>query len=239
MSAPEESNSAMNQLCYQAKFSTLSSSSSPEPRSDTTSQDPSDHNEPISDESPNKIMASKDGANMARMHIPPGQWRYARACMVCSIVMTQAHFRADGCPNCPFLDLKGSPEAIETCTSSQFEGTMAIFKPQSSWVAKWQRIQELVPGTYAVKVNGTLPEDASKDGELAGPAVDQDGDLAMTDRPDKGKGKGKAAVQTQAPQSQQPAQGQAAATQAGPATEGSQPAKKGRAVPVEKGPGGR
>ncbi|KAI1138761.1 transcription elongation factor spt-4 [Hypoxylon sp. FL0543] len=113
---------------------------------------------------------------MSRMHIPAGQWRYARACMVCSIVMTQAHFRAEGCPNCHFLDLKGSPEAIETCTSSQFEGTIAVFKPQSSWVAKWQRVQDLAPGTYAVKVNGTLPEDVRQAMEDEGrPLIPRDG----------------------------------------------------------------
>ncbi|KAI1799386.1 transcription initiation Spt4 [Daldinia bambusicola] len=93
------------------------------------------------------------------MVIPPNHWRYARACMVCSIIMTQSHFRAEGCPNCPFLDLKGSPEAIEACTSSQFEGTMSCFQPRRSWVARWQRVDTFVPGTYAIKVNGSLPED--------------------------------------------------------------------------------
>ncbi|KAI0852409.1 Spt4/RpoE2 zinc finger-domain-containing protein [Daldinia vernicosa] len=97
--------------------------------------------------------------NLLGMVIAPNQWRYARACMVCSIIMTQSHFRAEGCPNCPFLDLKGSPEAIEACTSSQFEGTAAYFQPRRSWVARWQRVDTFVPGTYAIKVNGSLPED--------------------------------------------------------------------------------
>lgn len=30
--------------------------------------------------------------------------------------------------------------------------------PKQSWVAKWQRIDKYVPGTYAVKVVGELPE---------------------------------------------------------------------------------
>ncbi|KAI8961565.1 transcription elongation factor spt-4 [Daldinia sp. FL1419] len=97
--------------------------------------------------------------NLLNMVIAPNQWRYARACMVCSIIMTQSHFRAEGCPNCPFLDLKGSPEAIEACTSSQYEGTASFFQPRRSWVARWQRVDTFVPGTYAIKVNGTLPED--------------------------------------------------------------------------------
>ncbi|KAI1375217.1 Spt4/RpoE2 zinc finger-domain-containing protein [Hypoxylon crocopeplum] len=94
--------------------------------------------------------------------IPPNQQRYARACMVCSIIMTQAKFRQDGCPNCPFLDLKGSPDAIESCTSGVFEGTMAIADPKRSWMARWQRIDSFVPGVYAVKVNGSLPEDVKQ-----------------------------------------------------------------------------
>ncbi|KAI2781553.1 Spt4/RpoE2 zinc finger-domain-containing protein [Daldinia loculata] len=113
---------------------------------------------------PSSNTASNTTSNMASqnllgMVIAPNQWRYARACMVCSIIMTQSHFRAEGCPNCPFLDLKGSPEAIEACTSSQFEGTAAYFQPRRSWIARWQRVDTFVPGTYAIKVNGSLPED--------------------------------------------------------------------------------
>ena len=31
--------------------------------------------------------------------------------------------------------------------------------PAQSWVAKWQRLSTYVPGVYAVKVQGTLPEE--------------------------------------------------------------------------------
>lgn len=31
--------------------------------------------------------------------------------------------------------------------------------PGSSWVAKWQRLTQYVPGVYAVKVVGTLPRE--------------------------------------------------------------------------------
>ncbi|KAI1074157.1 Spt4/RpoE2 zinc finger-domain-containing protein [Whalleya microplaca] len=96
---------------------------------------------------------------MADFYVPPGQMRYTRACMVCSVVMTQARFKAEGCPNCPFLDLKNSPEAIEACTSGVYEGLMAVNDPKRSWVSKWQRIDAYVPGLYATKVSGSLPED--------------------------------------------------------------------------------
>jgi len=31
--------------------------------------------------------------------------------------------------------------------------------PKTSWVARWQRLTEYVPGNYAVKVVGTLPRE--------------------------------------------------------------------------------
>ncbi|KAI1868001.1 hypothetical protein JX265_004054 [Neoarthrinium moseri] len=92
--------------------------------------------------------------------VAPGQQRYLRACMVCSIVMTQTRFRQEGCPNCEeFLHLKGDPEAIETCTSQVFEGLITLANPARSWVAKWQRLDNYVQGVYATKVSGTLPEE--------------------------------------------------------------------------------
>ncbi|KAH9901941.1 transcription elongation factor spt-4 [Xylariomycetidae sp. FL2044] len=105
---------------------------------------------------------------MANTYIPPTQLRYTRACMVCSIILTQAQFRNEGCPNCPFLDLKGSPDAIESCTSGVYEGATTIADPKKSWVARWQRLDKYIPGMYAIKVSGTLPEDVRQ-------ALEEDG----------------------------------------------------------------
>ncbi|KAL2889519.1 Transcription elongation factor spt4 [Ceratocystis lukuohia] len=92
--------------------------------------------------------------------VTPGQQRYLRACMVCSIVMTYARFRDNGCPNCEeFLHLRHSADQIETCTSPMFEGVMTINDPATSWVAKWQRLDTYVRGVYALKVSGQLPDD--------------------------------------------------------------------------------
>jgi transcription elongation factor SPT4 len=57
------------------------------------------------------------------------------------------------------LQLAGSAENINECTSSNFNGTVALTDPEKSWVAKWMRLEGYVKGMYAVQVIGTLPED--------------------------------------------------------------------------------
>lgn len=80
--------------------------------------------------------------------------------MVCSIVMTQDRFIKEGCPNCEdFLGLRGNREAVGDCTSQVYEGVITLAQPSKSWVAKWQRLDNYVPGTYATKVSGILPEE--------------------------------------------------------------------------------
>ncbi|KAJ5833715.1 hypothetical protein N7474_002026 [Penicillium riverlandense] len=89
----------------------------------------------------------------------PNHQRSLRACMVCSVVQTHTKFMRDGCPNCEnVLQLSGNTDAIQECTSQVFEGLIAVRDPNASWVARWQRLNNYVPGTYATKVTGTLPE---------------------------------------------------------------------------------
>lgn len=88
------------------------------------------------------------------------QMRGPRACLICSIVRSQKQFMTEGCPNCEeILQLRNSPDAIAECTSSLFEGVITMADPRASWVAKWLRLSEYVPGIYAAKVQGALPED--------------------------------------------------------------------------------
>jgi len=83
-----------------------------------------------------------------------------RACMVCSIVQSGSEFYRNGCPNCEeILTLRNSQDAIQECTSQVFEGLIALIDPKTSWVAKWQRLTNYVPGIYAVKVVGQLPQE--------------------------------------------------------------------------------
>ncbi|CAH7669647.1 Spt4/RpoE2 zinc finger-domain-containing protein [Phakopsora pachyrhizi] len=82
-----------------------------------------------------------------------------RACMLCSFVQSALQFKKDGCPNCEdILNMRGRPERVLDCTTGTFDGTVALMDPSQSWVAKWQRINRYIPGLYAIRITGTLPE---------------------------------------------------------------------------------
>ena len=118
-------------------------------------------------------------AKMSTNYVVPGQARHLRACMVCSIVQLQSvclvlqsslliiladkhpqRFLRDGCPNCEsFLDLAGHQDSVQECTSQVYEGLITLADPSSSWVARWQRLDKYVPGVYATKVVGILPDE--------------------------------------------------------------------------------
>ena len=55
--------------------------------------------------------------------------------------------------------MRGSDDVVQDATSAVFEGMITMANPQDSWVAKWQRVQGLVPGMYAVKVVGLVSND--------------------------------------------------------------------------------
>ena len=55
--------------------------------------------------------------------------------------------------------MKENPDRVHDCTTSYFEGQVAVMEAQNSWVAKWQRIATFVPGMYALDVSGKLPDD--------------------------------------------------------------------------------
>lgn len=50
-------------------------------------------------------------------------------------------------------------DQVIRCTTSNYDGLIALIRPEESWVAKWQRIEKRVPGLYAVKTEGNLPQD--------------------------------------------------------------------------------
>jgi transcription elongation factor SPT4 len=116
-----------------------------------------DSNEEDLTEDP-KLQSAEE--NMTGAFIPTSQQRHMRACMICSIVRTQSQFVSSGCPNCEqILELTGSPEAVQDCTSQVFEGLVTVSDTKRSWVARYQRLEGYVPGVYAIQVEGILPED--------------------------------------------------------------------------------
>ncbi|KAF9526257.1 transcription initiation protein spt4 [Crepidotus variabilis] len=83
-----------------------------------------------------------------------------RACLLCSLIQTPADWKKVGCPNCEeVLGLKSQPEKIAACTTTQFDGVVAVVDPDQSWVARWQRTAKYVRGMYAVRVMGRIPEE--------------------------------------------------------------------------------
>ncbi|KDE07939.1 transcription elongation factor SPT4 [Microbotryum lychnidis-dioicae p1A1 Lamole] len=95
-----------------------------------------------------------------------------RACLMCSFVAMPSEFRRDGCPNCDeYLEMKGSSDRVVECTTTKFDGAIALINPRESWVAKWQRNDKHSPGVYAVRVTGQLPEQIVEDLEARGVTV--------------------------------------------------------------------
>ncbi|KAL7418368.1 transcription elongation factor spt4 [Cryptotrichosporon argae] len=83
-----------------------------------------------------------------------------RACLVCSVLQTPKDFFDGGCPNCEdIVQMQGSHDRVSECTSTIYDGMIAMMDPAESWVARWQRIDKKVPGFYAVRVTGRPPQD--------------------------------------------------------------------------------
>jgi len=88
----------------------------------------------------------------------PRELRKLRACLLCSLVKNFEQFEQDGCDNCEdYLQMKNNTDAVYDCTSSSFDGMIAMMSPEDSWVGKWQRTTRFVKGCYAVSVTGHLP----------------------------------------------------------------------------------
>jgi transcription elongation factor SPT4 len=84
---------------------------------------------------------------------------YLRACLICGLVKEPHQFREFGCENCQHMVDIDFSDFMDSCTTPNFEGFLAVLQPTSSWVAKWQRISTKLPGCYAVVVHGRLSSD--------------------------------------------------------------------------------
>ncbi|KAF7327764.1 Transcription elongation factor SPT4 [Mycena kentingensis (nom. inval.)] len=110
-------------------------------------------------------------ANMSDAKIPKTNKgiRRLRACLLCSIVQQPADFLKVGCPNCEeILQIKNSTGRVSSCTTTDFDGVIAVIDPENSWVAKWQRTSKYVQGMYAARVKGRVPEDVEAELDARG-----------------------------------------------------------------------
>lgn len=55
--------------------------------------------------------------------------------------------------------MAGSSDTVGECTSSNFNGIIALMDTQNSWVARYHRLQGYKSGMYAVQVIGNLNEE--------------------------------------------------------------------------------
>ena len=78
-----------------------------------------------------------------------------RACLVTGLVKTEDQFLREGNDNVPCLNMVGDRDMVAQCTSANFDGLIAMMKPNESWAARWQGIANYVPGCYALRVRGT------------------------------------------------------------------------------------
>mmetsp|Transcript_5500 Transcript_5500/g.13367 ORF Transcript_5500/g.13367 Transcript_5500/m.13367 type:complete len:103 (+) Transcript_5500:37-345(+) len=87
---------------------------------------------------------------LAREAVVPKDVRQLRACIGCHLVKHVKQFERDGCENCE----QSHGDDYEDKMSVNFTGVAAIMQPNQSWVARWLRKQNMVPGCYALEVAG-------------------------------------------------------------------------------------
>ena len=106
-------------------------------------------------------------AELAQASVPSAL-RGIRACKRCGLLKTLDQFINEGCENCPFLEMIDDPERCNSYTSPFFEGQAAVMDPRESWVAKWIRVDNNLPGVYAISVTGQFDRDTEEDLENRG-----------------------------------------------------------------------
>ena len=70
-----------------------------------------------------------------------------RACLKCKLILSESQWnkrKGWGCINC------GQNEQIKT--TPYFNGSVSLFMPSVSWVARWNNLEGNKPGVYAVSV---------------------------------------------------------------------------------------
>ncbi|KAI6113310.1 Spt4/RpoE2 zinc finger-domain-containing protein, partial [Pisolithus croceorrhizus] len=100
-----------------------------------------------------------------------------KACLLCSIIQLSTNFEGNGCQICEEItQLRGSTGRMSVCTTTNFDGMIAVFDPKPSWVRLWTCEAKHVREMYAVRVDGRVPEDV--EAELESPRTE------YTERPE-------------------------------------------------------
>lgn len=92
------------------------------------------------------------GSHMPNTH----KEKQLRACIGCRLVMSDNQWREKRyvCPNCGDQDVQ---------ITANFTGLVSIFMPSSSWVAKWNNKESLLPGIYAINIDDSQTEEMEVD----------------------------------------------------------------------------
>lgn len=109
-------------------------------------------------------VAGDPDASRERFSLPNAMTRL-RACLRCKIVLSTQQFYREGCPNCSG-DYVGDRQAVEQLTTRNFSGTAAIIDTNRSWVGRNIKVDGLVPGVYAVAVQGGFSGEGGEDYEV-------------------------------------------------------------------------
>jgi transcription elongation factor SPT4 len=98
----------------------------------------------------------------------PNNLKTIRACKRCGLLKSQEQFYEDGCENCVFLGMADNMERVNRCTTAFYDGHVAVTDPTESWAAKWIRVDNFLPGVYAITVTGQLDGEIEEDLENQG-----------------------------------------------------------------------
>ena len=106
-------------------------------------------------------------AELANASVPTNL-KTIRACKRCGLLKTQEQFHDEGCENCPFLEMAESIDRVNRCTTPFYEGLTAVTDPRESWCARWIRVDNYLPGVYAIMVTGQFDREIEEDLENQG-----------------------------------------------------------------------
>ena len=74
-----------------------------------------------------------------------------------------SQFFEHGCENCAFFQMEDDRDRVVECTTPSYSGVCSVIDPKASWAAKWLRLQNSVPGCYALEINDDVPESVAQE----------------------------------------------------------------------------